>query len=64
MQIDVKPIFEKMYVPKPKVTAESTEKALANDGSTFNEAGQTFNEAGKAFNGVYGGDGIAPIWII
>lgn len=64
MAIDVKPVFSTIKDQVPSGIAEDTEKALANDGSTFNEAGQTFNEASKEFNGVYGGDGVKPVWYI
>jgi hypothetical protein len=50
-----------IYDPKPKFQSmEPTEKLLADQGYTFNEAGQSFNEAGVMFGGIYGPDGPKP----
>jgi hypothetical protein len=49
--VDMKPYFSNI---------EYTERALADQGHSFNEAGQTFNQAGVQFEGKYGGDGMKP----
>lgn len=39
-----------------RVIVGRTNKALANQGYTYNEAGLTYNEIGVQYGGVYGSD--------
>jgi len=48
---DIKPIMS--FVDK-------SERLIADQGYSFNEAGQSFNEAGVMFGGIYGIEGHEP----
>ena len=41
-------------------TIEHTEKLVANQGFTYNEAGKSYNEAGMTYGGLYGNEGQGP----
>lgn len=46
---------------KPSLySIEYTEKLVASQGYSFNEAGQSFNEVGVMFGGLYGGESNYP----
>lgn len=43
---------------KPVVKIQSTNKAIYDQGLTYNQAGLTYNEPGIAYGGLYGQDSI------
>lgn len=43
-------------VVKPSLKIQRTNKLLADQGFTYNEAGKTYNEIGMQYAGIYGQD--------
>lgn len=50
------PTIRHVFMKNIGVRVNRTNKAIQNQGYTYNEAGITYNQAGVMYGGIYGGD--------